>query len=141
MKNKLDFSEVMNKFEHLKRDIPNVLANQSVNYFKGSFQKQGWDNTRWKTSKRVLNSGGSTLVKSGALRRSIKVVRKNFKKIIIASNLPYSKIHNEGFNGVQKVKGFTRKMKMPKRQFMGVSQKLTEMHRKTMMSMINKCFK
>lgn len=159
---KFKLNEVLNKFEHLKRDLPQVLANDSVRFFNDSFNKQAWDGAKWQKLKKP-RKGGTILVKTGRLKRSIKVQSASFKIIKVISNTPYSQIHNEGFKGVEKVKSHTRrigvvrklgkaagvtdvashtrKMNMPKRQFMGDSKELTKQHVVKIEKALSTCFK
>jgi phage gpG-like protein len=149
MKSKrFDFSIVQAKLKEAKQHMPDELANMSLRYFQKSFKQQGFeDNTfnKWKERKNHDRSR-SILVKSGKLRRSILIKQKSFSKIVIGSYLPYSAIHNEGFNGIQKVtsktgKVFTRHMIMPKRQFMGNSARLRRMQEDKILKMIKRAFK
>jgi phage gpG-like protein len=116
----------INALNAVKSSLPTILGNDMVNFFKGSFRKQGWEDEgvqAWKPrkSKSVKNKGKAILVQSGSLSRSIHMSFANWQKIRIESNLPYSAIHNEGLNGLAWGK---HKFKMPKRKFMGRSRKL-----------------
>lgn len=66
--------------------------------------------TKWKTLT------GNT----GDLKESIKF-KKNFHGVTVYSELPYAKVHNEG--GYVKVFG-KKRIRLPKRQFIGKSAKL-----------------
>lgn len=162
MRNKFKLNLVNDKFNQLKKDLPKVLANDSLRYFDNSFKNQSWDGKRWQKLKKPRN-GGTILVKSGKLRRSIRTTNQTFNLIKIISDLPYSQIHNEGFKGTERVKsykrrlglvkktgaykasvqvkGYLRKMNMPKRQFMGDSKILSNLHYNKIISAINSCFK
>lgn len=110
-----------------------TMGVEAKNHFVGSFRNQGFtDNTlrRWKPRKREISGfgvskrhGGSRaiLVKSGDLRRSIRIVNKTINKVVIGSDLPYAQIHNDGLYGMAWGK---HRFKMPKRQFIGHSRKL-----------------
>ena len=105
---------------------------------------------RARNAKRILKRRG-LLVKSGRLRNSIKPKKVSFERIIIASDAPYSAAHNFGYKGTVKVREHTRrtygvaqfggrrgrvvagsttvrqhtrKMNLPRRQFMGKSPAL-----------------
>ena len=87
-----------------------IMGVEAVNYYKKSFRDGGFTDEslrRWKPRKGEITGGiakvskkskGSRaiLVKSGELRRSIRVVRKNLKSVTIGSDLPYAQIHNDG---------------------------------------------
>ena len=152
MKSKFDFSLIERKLKKMKIDLPEEIANDSIRYFNDSFKKQGWDSNSWRPRKKVGKKPGKTLIQSGALRRSVKKVSANFNKIVIGSYLPYSQIHNEGFNGIEKVKSYTRRngavvkshdrhMIMPQRQFMGYSPILNRQHKNKILKMIKFAFK
>lgn len=134
MSNKFHFDQVIKDFEKVKRELPRELAVDSQNFFQESFRKQGWDDNgvqEWKTPQRRIpgtrtyrypktrDLGRRTraiLVKSGALRRDIRIRSVSFHRTVISTSLPYAQRHNEGLNG------------MPKRKFMGVSRKLEGQH-------------
>lgn len=70
--------------------------------FDRSFETKSFGGREWE--KRKMETTGSLMLRSGALRRSISAKVSGFK-ITFYSNLPYAKIHNEG----GKIK-ITRKM-------------------------------
>jgi phage gpG-like protein len=110
-----------------------------------------WKKRKKETAK---NKGKSILMQSGTLRNSIRVTNESAMSVTIGSNIIYAKIHNEGSQetvqvraheraigsiditelnkkGKQKkqaiktpVKAHSRKMNMPKRQYMGKSESL-----------------
>jgi phage gpG-like protein len=100
------------KIKQLRREkvqLPKILANDAKNHFVSGFRSGGGKTDDsiggWKRRKfpRISPSGkisksttANILVKSGRLRRSVKVVKRNWNSIVVASNLPYSEIHNEG---------------------------------------------
>jgi phage gpG-like protein len=113
----------------VERNIPIATSNvakESQNFFRQTFNVSGWiDNgvQYWKPrkNKRLRHR---LMWKSGALRRSIEIVKLSKNKIKIQSALPYSEIHNSGGEGLAFGKyPFT----MPKRQFMGASNLLHSM--------------
>lgn len=154
-RNRFNFDTVFVRLQRLKSDIPVVISNQTKNFFVDSFRKQGWTDSslkKWDKRNPDTRPGGAILIKSGALRRSIKIRRSNFSKILIGSYLPYSKVHNEGFKGSVSVKSYStrtgrqvrshaRQMNTPKRQFMGNSRKLMQIHEKTILKAIDKAFR
>ena len=114
MANRFNMGQVLQNLSKIKKDLPSVLSNDALKFFNDSFKKQGWDDngiTKWKKRKsKKDNAGRGILIKSGALRRSIKIKESNFNRIIISSNMPYSKIHNEGFKGNENVKAHIRRV-------------------------------
>ena len=74
------------------------------------------------TKRGILIGSGSNLM------NSIRVAEASSKRVVIGSDLPYSKVHNEG--GYIRVFG---KKKLPKRQFIGESRELmNELEKKIM---------
>lgn len=150
--NKFNFKKVEAK---VRKTLENTLVeagNTAKNFFVESFRKQGWDDrsvikwqprkrTTYRTQKGNIKSdvGRAILVKTGDLRRSI--IRHNANRsaltIRITSDLPYSRIHNEGLIGKAWGK---HSFKMPKRQFMGKSYNLNEKVKEVMIKRLNKVF-
>ena len=103
------------------RSLPRLLGNEVVNHTLENFKLGGfrvsegsfepWPDRKAVRGRRVF-SRRALLVKSGALRRSIRVVSAGPTSALVASRLPYSKRHNEGLKG------------MPQRKFLGDSRAL-----------------
>lgn len=85
---------------------------------------------------RSVKAGRAILVKSGALRRSIRVRPAGLFKAYIYSNLPYAQVHNDGLRS-GRGKGFI----MPKRQFLGDSSVLNRKIISKFQSRIDKIFR
>lgn len=73
------------------RDIKTDLGDE----FDQNFERQGFFSEKWARRKSPLRPGGSILVDTGALRRSVKS-RSDDRSITFYSDLPYAAIHNEG---------------------------------------------
>jgi phage gpG-like protein len=118
------------------------MGTEAKNHFVKSFRNQGFEDksiVKWKHRKR-LEQGKSRaiLVKSGDLRRSIRVINKSYRSITLGSDLPYAQIHNDGLNG----RAFGKyAFKMPKRQFIGHSTKLIDHLRSKLDKRIQNVFK
>jgi len=103
--------------------IQNILKNLKVELhdkFDKNFSQGGFFGNRWKPKK---DGSPSHLIKRGILRRSIRS-RIEGSSLVFTSSTPYAKAHNEGVHqnvSVKSKKGktFTRKMNLPKRQFIG----------------------
>ena len=153
-------------FKQLERDIkgvirklPRQLGVEVVAYSMTRFREQGWDGNPWPRRKGNTDPGRAVLIGkgSGRLRRSIRITKTTSDSVTVGSDLPYAKIHNEGFNGTEnvrehtrtttshtlttlyredtgakervkvrqkstgKVNAFVRRMRMPRRQFLGDS--------------------
>ena len=135
---------------------PREIGAIAVKHFKGNFRRQGFDGTKWAARKKEArkSSGRAILIRSARLRNSIRVVRADLRGIVIGTDVPYARIHNEGgtinqpsrseifkrnryvkgrkkgmfARGVSAGRGFTYKqrvIRIPKRQFIGESKELT----------------
>ena len=96
-----NIDEVMKSFKKEKSQLPTILGNLAKNHFVEGFRKGGGQTNKsisgWK--KRNYDTGRATLVKSGKLRRDIKVRHKSFNRIVIGTGnitSDYAKAHNEG---------------------------------------------
>jgi len=129
-----------------------VMGTDAKNHFVKSFRNQGFEDDsiqRWQPRKNEI-SGGITrvrrkslgsraiLVKTGDLRRSVRVISKSYRSIVVGSDLPYAQIHNDGLYGNAYGK---HRFKMPKRQFIGHSNKLIRQLRAKLDSRIVNVFK
>lgn len=113
-----------------------VMGVEATNHFVKSFSNQGFtDETidKWKPRKSLRDIGRNILIKSGNLRRSIRVKSRTFRSVVIGSDLPYAQTHNDGL----RVRGF----KMPKRQFIGNSSVLNRTLTRRLNDMIEKIFR
>lgn len=99
---KLPFDKQLAAFRTFKKNYPRVVGNMAVNFFKDSFRRQGFiEDTaldRWQPRKNQQKKGAkrNILVKTGALRRSIRIIRSGMGYVVVGTDLPYAKIHNEG---------------------------------------------
>lgn len=139
----MDFNDLKQYFENLPDKVmeitPDVIADTATEYFKERFTEKAYDGNPWQEGK--PKSTGSLLVDSGALLNSIRPIYIGADKVTISAGdmkVDYARIHNEGFQGpvfvnpfdrirngkVEKVKGHTRNMNIPQRQFMGKSDEL-----------------
>lgn len=75
---------------------------------------------------------------TGDLKDSIKFKKVSYNTVIIYSDLPYAKVHNEG--GYINVFG-KKRVRLPKRQFIGKSAKLVDKLQDMIMKDINNILK
>lgn len=163
------FSDKQKKeLEKFFREFPQKVAVKYLNHIDSSFENEGFTDDRlvkWKPRKRADKNKKQKrrlLVKTGRLRRSIKK-KVTGTKILIYTATPYAKIHNEGGQikataKVRKhkrrikkgrkrktvdVKAHTRRMntKIPKRQFMGESKKITKQLEQEIEAALKRIFK
>lgn len=113
----------------LKVRLPKQIGNDAVKHFCNSFRLGGFEDQgveMWALPKRKQGGKGftradrtrATLVQSGALRNSVHVISTSPGVVVIGTDLPYTKIHNDG------LKMGRGGGNMPKRQFKGNSRKL-----------------
>lgn len=104
------FQAFYNKTKRTMARFPVLAATVAENFFKDSFNQQGWSGETqemWKkrqTDKNTHDSGRAILVKSGRLKRSIRRIRADWQAIIVGTNEPYAEIHNDGFRGTEHVR-------------------------------------
>lgn len=148
-----NFPAKVKQWRKMNRNLPRVIANDSLNHFLQGFRNGGGqtDAGRWRKrklrirdftskSKKVKarvrkQAGRAVLVDTGALRRDVRVRRTTIKSIVIGTqSIAYARRHNEGL---------TDKLgrKMPKREFLGDSRKLDKKNVKTILRKINKIMK
>jgi phage gpG-like protein len=112
MENRIQIEHMANGFQTMKRTLPLRLANICRAYFVKSFENQAWDGKKWKSRKAIKKKGRNSaiLVKTGKLRRAVNnsIRSYNMQEIRLGVNLPYAKIHNEGFKGNEVVRPFKR---------------------------------
>lgn len=109
-----DFKHLVRICDNINRTItriPYKAAVLAVNFSKERFIKKNWLDDReypWpKTKKRK----GSTLIKSGRLKRSIRQVHIGADYVIIGTDVPYARPHNDGLTieGTEQVRSHDRR--------------------------------
>lgn len=156
------------------QELPPILGEEAKNFFHSNFDKQAWQGEpeqAWEKRKNPTKWGKkedenrAVLVKTGAGRRSIRVLRTERDKVFIGAGgevAPYMKAHNTGFQGIvnQKVRPFTRRVNgkdqnvkgfsrtifqnIPKRQFIGdetQAPKLKEQLKEVIIEELKEIFK
>lgn len=106
-----ELSRICASVEHAISIIPQKAAVIAVNFSKERFIKKNWVDTTetpWKKTKKLK---GSTLVKSGRLKRSIRKVYVGANYVIIGTDVPYARIHNDGgtIEGTEQVRPHQRR--------------------------------
>lgn len=134
-----DFGKLGENFGQVKKSLPPVLARIAVEHFKESFENEGFTDRsliKWEKRDPDPDPGRAILMKSGELRDATHASKETFREIVISNDKPYAKRHNEGFRGIeyvrphhrktkygkQQVRGFSRRVEVKQRQFMGYSQ-------------------
>lgn len=101
------------RLDRVRNRLPQAMADAARNFFVDSFKRQGWYEGRilkkWKPRKKP---GGrrrrAILVKTGRLRKSIRIRRATFRRITIAAEAPYAAAHNFGVDETVTVRAHTR---------------------------------
>lgn len=97
------------KLKQVLRRLPRDVGNEALKWFIDNFRKQqSPEGQAWKARK---DGDGSRalLVKSGRLRKSIRLTRITSNSFRIGTKVEYGRYHNEGTG------------KIPQRQFLGKS--------------------
>ncbi|KAB8153409.1 hypothetical protein EZY14_009255 [Kordia sp. TARA_039_SRF] len=153
----------------LKTDLVRYTSIYARNFFKESFQNQGFTDTNfspWQPRKNDVDPGRKILVKSSVLLNSIQVFKATTSEIRIGSDQEYADIHNNGGvvtipitdksrryfwymfkstgNGMWKALALTNKksitVKIPKRQFIGESKVMMDKIQQWVIKEIEKRF-
>lgn len=101
-----NFDKKVREIERKKSTLPLKIAGIAKRHFQDSFKNQGFTDAKldpWASRKTQNKSDRRTtkrraiLVDSGALRRSISIVRATFNRIEVGSTgISYAKYHNRG---------------------------------------------
>jgi len=151
---KTNFDSLITKLNIAPADMAEELAQESVRLFQENFRKQGFfEENTWKPRKNNTDPKRGILIGKGGGAKLWRSLRYTISanKITIVADRPYAAIHNEGGKAIQyvkpftvnqhkrkvgkkkkkvdvkryQVKAFTRKINMPKRQFIGEHVELT----------------
>lgn len=105
------FDKIQSEVKETVLRLPLIVGNEAVNWVKDSFTQQGWRGAAfesWKAVKSEKRKGAAILIKSGRLRRSIRILKFNFDSVSVGSDVVYAEAHNRGFNGIVSVKKHDR---------------------------------
>lgn len=84
----------MQDFSKIIQNIIDDIAVEFTEEYAENFRRKAFFNTAW-TRSQSPNKNGSLMMRSGALRSSIRN-KKSANSIMFSSRLPYSTIHNDG---------------------------------------------
>lgn len=106
-----ELSRICANVERAISIIPQKAAVIAVNFSKERFVKKNWLDTTETTWKKTKKGKGSTLIKSGRLKRSIRKVHVGADYAIIGTDVPYARIHNDGgtIEGTEQVRSHQRR--------------------------------
>jgi phage gpG-like protein len=102
-----------------KRNLHTWVGTVAVNFFKDRFRREGWQDSgfsKWPSRKdegnKRRNKRRGTLIKTGALLRSIRITSHGEGFVRVGSDRKYAQVHNEGgqINVSMKVRRHTRRI-------------------------------
>jgi|ERR1019366_177745 hypothetical protein len=152
------FDRILSEFQRNQRKMVVAVGNMALREFVGTFEKQGWEGTKWqevqrripgtrafKYAKRYDVGGikrpiliGKSGGKDGAhkhlragVNNSLSEIGKDFVLFVVKAGgkYNYAERHNEGLDG------------MPKRQFIGYSRLLAKRFEDYIDSEMANCFR
>ena len=97
-----NFSREQIRLQEAMKKLPKWVGSTALNFYKDSWRRQGYIDrsfTRWQKRK-AKDRGRAILVKSGKLRRSLRMSVQG-TTIQIYTDMPYAEAHNEGANITQ----------------------------------------
>lgn len=117
----LPIEELQRRFAAVVATLPVIAGNEVVNFALDNFKRQGFlggSFQPWKPRKKVTawgktkRNGRNILIDTGRLRRSVRVIRSNANEVVVGSDVPYAKAHNDGvrLGIIQNVKSYQRKV-------------------------------
>lgn len=92
---------------YLNNQAPGMVIRQTLRFIDSNFRLQSWQGTFRKPWRKNLR-GGTTLVKTGRLRRSFQYTGAGAGSVRFYSDVPYAYVHNRGFKGTVNVKAHSR---------------------------------
>lgn len=170
--NNNDIARITIELNKAVKKLPFLIGNKAVKMYKQNFQEEGFFGNKWQDVRRRINSrpgadGKRKILtgRTGQLGRSIQF-RVEGLKVVIFSDVPYAKMHNDGGEFTQKigayertlhykakgsgknrkparvvkqkVKAHTRKIRMPRRRFIGDSPEIRKMIEQTIATALQK---
>ena len=99
--NRVSLNNLKHKYNQTAERLPVRLGATAVEYIHGNFRAQGYADKniqKWKPRKQADKNPRqrALLVKTGRLRRDIRVRSITQKAVTVGTSLPYAAIHNEG---------------------------------------------
>lgn len=107
----MDFSEFDKKLQAMARDAKSAngiplskeIEAAALRFVDDNFRSSSWEGVQWEKS----SDDGTPLIQSGALKRSFNG-ESTPQQVRIYTNVPYARVHNEGYKGTESVKAHTR---------------------------------
>lgn len=89
---------------YINTTFPSKAGDVALRFINGNFRASGFQGA---TYKKWQKSKGTTLVKTGALRSATYYTTQQ-SQVTIKNNMPYAKVHNQGFKGTINIKAHSR---------------------------------
>lgn len=98
MANSFDLMNKQRRMQQAMQASLTLMGTEAVNYFKGSFRRQGWNGKLWQKRKANAkrNKGRAIMVNSARLKNSIEKKKRTGFIQYIGTDVPYARVHNEG---------------------------------------------
>lgn len=138
------FGELAARYRTLRKVLPRQVSAIAAQEFRANFRRQGLRTTgesveKWQPRQSSKGARRAILVKTGALRRSIKAA-PTYNEARVVNNMPYAAIHNRGGNikgqkrafatniksGLTRLRQSGSKATMPARPFMATTPALLD---------------
>ncbi|MBS1740714.1 MAG: phage virion morphogenesis protein [Bacteroidetes bacterium] len=113
MQNPIDLHRQRQALKQMLLTLPLTVGDLAVQFYKARFRAEGWYDAsfvKWqaRSPNAKRNKGRAILTSTGRLRRSIRIAKLTQNIVTIGTDVPYARVHNEGFNGTVHVKAHTR---------------------------------
>jgi phage gpG-like protein len=113
MQNPLDLHRQRQELKRVMLTLPSVVGDLALQFIDARFRAGGWYDGAFipwdaRSPKAKRNKGRALLINTGRLRRSIRISKLTSSSVTIGTDVPYARVHNEGFNGVVNVKAHER---------------------------------
>jgi phage gpG-like protein len=96
----MTFDQIARNIKQTLSKLPKEIGDLAVNHFLDGFQREGLESEpKWTPRKGSFGdrtTRRNLLVKTGKLRRSIRIIRLTPTSVSIGSDMPYAQIQNEG---------------------------------------------
>lgn len=108
-------AQIMADVQKVAAGFPGIIGVEAVNHYTASFRRQGFTDASlvpWQPRKGNKDPGRAILVKTGKLRRAIRILRQTDTQLVVGVNpteVPYAGGHNSGYSGTVTVRAHRRK--------------------------------
>lgn len=136
MQNPIDLHRQRMALKQMLLTLPMTVGDLAVQFYKARFRAEGWyDATfvKWavRSAKAKRNKGRAILTNTGRLRRSIRIAKLTQSSVTIGTDVPYARVHNEGFNQAVHVRPHSRGIYKKKKVGTGTLTKTGKQRMKT----------